>query len=224
MKGEYMPRILVVEDDVPVGDMLEEILCVSYDVVRAYSGSEALLAARAQKPDLVLLDLMLPGKSGEEILDDLLPTPVIVVSAKPDPEQKADLLFRGASDYVTKPFYPKELLARVAAQLRPKRVVQNESLCFNGVTLDVALLTALGPDGKAKLTRTECAILRLLMSEPNVVFAKSVILDRLADDTPDGTETSLKMHVSNLRRKLRDVGVPDYIESVWGIGYRLAEP
>lgn len=218
-----MPTILVVEDDVPVGDMLEEILQSTYNVVRAYSGSEALLAAKAQEPDLVLLDLMLPGKSGEEILEDLLPTPVIVVSAKPDPEEKADLLFRGASDYVTKPFYPKELLARIAAQLRPKRAVHNEELFWNGVTLCVSLLYAQGPDGKTKLTRTECAILRLLMSQPNAVLAKSVILDRLADDTPDGTETSLKMHISNLRKKLRDIGAPNYIEAVWGIGYRLAE-
>lgn len=218
-----MARILVVEDDAVVGDMLEEMLRPSYEVTRAYSGSEAVLAMASAHPDLVLLDLMLPGRSGEEILDELLPTPVIVVSAKPDPEQKADLLFQGASDYVTKPFYPKELLARIAAQLRPKHPLQNPELEWAHVRLNTALLTAQGPDGSAHLTRTEAAILRLLMLEPHTVMAKSILLERLADETPDGTEASLKMHVSNLRKKLKGIGAPDYIEAVWGIGYKLRD-
>lgn len=218
-----MARILVVEDDVTVGDMLQEMLTPAYDVTRAYSGTEALLAASSDAPDLVLLDLMLPGRSGEEILEELLPTPVIVVSAKPDPEQKADLLFRGASDYVTKPFYPKELLARIAAQLRPKRQAQIPELSWAGVRLNTALMTADGPDGQVHLTRTEGAILRLLMTDPGVVLAKSILLERLADESPDGTEASLKMHVSNLRRKLKSIGAPDYIDAVWGIGYKLRD-
>lgn len=218
-----MARILVVEDDVPVGDMLQEMLSPTYEVVRAYSGTEAVMAAASIRPDLVLLDLMLPGRNGEDVLEDLLPTPVIVVSAKPDPEQKADLLFRGASDYVTKPFHPKELLARIAAQLRPKTQAPPAELSWAGVRLDPALLTAAGPGGEVHLTRTENAILRHLMTDPRAVLAKSVLLERLADDTPDGTETSLKMHVSNLRRKLKGIGAPDYIEAVWGIGYKLRD-
>lgn len=216
-----MSKILIVEDDMHVGNMLEEILRAQHAVVRAYSGTEALLAVRAAQPDLVLLDLMLPGASGEDILPKILPTPVIIVSAKPDPEQKAQLLLSGASDYISKPFHPKELVARVAVQLRRTPAVP-ASLDCRGIALDPELLTIRGPSAEVRLTRTEAAILRLLFMEPARVFSKSAILERIAADTPDCTESSLKMHMSNLRRKLRQAGAPDdIIESVWGIGYRL---
>lgn len=216
-----MSKILIVEDDMHVGNMLEEILRAQHAVVRAYSGTEALLAVRAAQPDLVLLDLMLPGASGEDILPKILPTPVIIVSAKPDPEQKAQLLLSGASDYISKPFHPKELVARVAVQLRRTPAVP-ASLDCRGIALDPELLTIRGPSAEVRLTRTEAAILRLLFTEPTRVFSKSAILERIAADTPDCTESSLKMHMSNLRRKLRQAGAPDdIIESVWGIGYRL---
>lgn len=216
-----MSKILIVEDDMHVGNMLEEILRAQHAVVRAYSGTEALLAVRAAQPDLVLLDLMLPGASGEDILPKILPTPVIIVSAKPDPEQKAQLLLSGASDYISKPFHPKELVARVAVQLRRTPAVP-ASLDCRGIALDPELLTIRGPSAEVRLTRTEAAILRLLFMEPTRVFSKSAILERIAADTPDCTESSLKMHMSNLRRKLRQAGAPDdIIESVWGIGYRL---
>ena len=216
-----MLKVLVVEDDAHVGSMLEELLAPHYQVVRAYSGTEALLVLDAEKPDLVLLDLMLPGASGEEILERILPVPVIIVSAKPDPEEKADLLLRGASDYVSKPFYPKELLARIAVQLR-QHAARPAGLTHAGVRLDPDLGTARGPAGEVRLTRTEAAILKLFLMDPQRVYSKSMILDQISADTPDCTESSLKMHISNLRRKLRDIGAPDpYVESVWGIGFRL---
>lgn len=219
-----MSKILVVEDDEHVGAMLEEILRPCYDVVRAYSGTEALLAMPSVRPDLVLLDLMLPGAAGEDVLPQILPTPVIIVSAKPDPEQKAELLLQGASDYIAKPFHPKELLARVAVQLRQSPVPDRAVRCGN-VTLDADLLTAAGPGGDVKLTRTEAAIARLLFAAPERVFSKSMILEAISSDTPDCTQSSLKAHISNLRRKLREAGAPEgMIASVWGIGYRLAAP
>lgn len=219
-----MKKILVVEDDPHVGNMLEEILSPQYRVMRAYSGTEALLAMKAEKADLVLLDLMLPGASGEEILEKLLPTPVIVVSAKPDPDKKAELLFRGASDYVSKPFYPKELLARIAVQLRSDAPAAKDGATHGGITLEADLLTIDGPGGTVRLTRTEAALLGLFFAEPSRVFSKSAILDRISLETPDCTESSLKMHISNLRRKLREAGAPDpYIESVWGIGWKLSD-
>lgn len=218
-----MAKILVVEDDVDVGNAVEEILSGSYEVARAYSGTEALLCAKMEAPDLVLLDLMLPGLSGEEALPKLLPLPVIIVSAKPDPEEKAELLFLGACDYITKPFYPKELLARVAAQLRRPAAEAAAARTYGGVSLDADTHTVRGPGGTDKLTRTESALLKLFMSDPGRVFAKSVILDRISLDTPDCTESSLKMHISNLRKKLRGIGAEDYIESVWGIGFKLRD-
>ena len=119
-----MSKILVVDDDLHIGNLLEELLTASgYQVTRAYSGTEALLLLDTCCPDLILLDLMLPGLSGEEILPQIEGIPVIVVSAKAGIDQKVDLLLGGAADYVTKPFDTKELLARVAVQLAKARFI-----------------------------------------------------------------------------------------------------
>lgn len=220
-----MKRILIVDDDLYIGDMLEEVLTKEgYSVLRAYSGTEALLAVSAQTPDLVLLDLMLPGLQGEEVLPRLSGVPVIVLSAKAELDHKVELLLGGAADYVTKPFEVKELLARIQVQLRqsfPKGV--DRPLSANGLTLDPNTRQAAAGETVIRLTRTECAILKLLLSNPKQVIAKSVMLDRISLDTPDCcTEHSLKQHISNLRKKLRDIGSPVTVEAVWGIGFRLA--
>lgn len=220
-----MKHILIVDDDIPIGDLLQEALeREGYRVSRAYSGTEAVLLLSGARPDLVLLDLMLPGLRGEEVLPKITGVPVIVVSAKVDVEGKVDLLLGGAADYVTKPFALKELLARVAVQLR-KGPGQGEAapLLFEDLALspDARAVTVGGAE--VHLTRTEYAILKLLMQNPAQVIPKSVLLDRIAQDTPDCTETSLKMHVSNLRRKLREPEGRDYIEAVWGIGFKLRQ-
>ena len=221
-----MKRILIVDDDAHIGDMLEEtLLREGYAVTRAYSGTEALLLLNQSRPDLVLLDLMLPGLSGEEVLPRIQGVPVIVVSAKLDVQDKVKLLLGGAADYLTKPFDVQELLARIAVQLRKNSASSgNALLSFGELTLDPASLCA-SVNGRhpVKLTRTECAILKLLMANPRQVFTRSVLLDRISLDTPDCTERSLKQHVSNLRRKLMDAGGPDCIETVWGIGFRLCD-
>ena len=117
-----MKKIFVIDDDVYIGDMLEEILTKEgYSVSRAYSGTEALMLLSGNKPDLVLLDLMLPGLSGEKVMEKIKDIPVIVVSAKIDVNDKVNLLLGGAADYITKPFDAKELLARIAVQLRDKK-------------------------------------------------------------------------------------------------------
>lgn len=217
-----MKHILIIDDDIHIGNMLEELLTgEGYRVSRAYSGTEALLALSATKPDLVLLDLMLPGLSGEEVLPRIKGIPVIVVSAKVDVENKVDLLLGGAVDYITKPFDTKELLARIVVALRRASAEDSAVLTYSDLTLDTrSHILTLG-EREIRLTRTEFAILKLLMQNPTQVMAKSLLLDRIANDTPDCTESSLKIHVSNLRKKLRDVGGKDYIESVWGIGFRL---
>lgn len=221
-----MKCILIVDDDPYIGDMLEEALVKEgYSVLRAYSGTEALLAVSVRKPDLVLLDLMLPGLRGEEVLPRLSEFPVIVLSAKADLDHKVELLLEGAADYITKPFEIKELLARIQVQLRGKPLnVSPRPLSSCGLTLDPDTRLATVRGTVIRLTRTECAILKLLLSNPGQVIAKSVILDRISLDTPDCcTENSLKQHVSNLRKKLRDAESPVTIEAVWGIGFRLAE-
>ncbi|MCI8373114.1 MAG: response regulator transcription factor [Lachnospiraceae bacterium] len=218
-----MKKILIIEDDPYIGTLLEEALSKeNYLVSRAYSGTEALLVLSGAKPDVILLDLMLPGLSGEELLPKLQGIPVIIVSAKVDIDQKVDLLLGGAADYITKPFSTKELLARIAVQLRRAAAIPADTaLTFDEITLRPDTHTATINASEVHLTRTECAILKLLMQNPTQVLTKSLLLDRLSEETPDCTESSLKMHISNLRRKLRECNNKDYIEAVWGIGFKL---
>lgn len=218
-----MKTILIIDDDIYIGNMLEETLTKEgYRVFRAYSGTEALLLLANTKPDLILLDLMLPGLNGEEVLPQLKGIPVIVVSAKVDVENKVELLLGGAADYVTKPFNTKELLARITVQLRNAASSGAAStLIFYELTLntDTHIVEVCG--NEVKLTRTEYAILKLLMQNPGQVVTRSLLLDRISEDTPDCTENSLKMHISNLRKKLRGINGKDYIEAVWGIGFKM---
>lgn len=171
---------------------------------------------------MVLLDLMLPGLSGEELLPKIKGIPVIVVSAKVGIDDRVNLLLGGAADYVTKPFDMKELLARITVQLRSGS--DNSSVLTVG---DLVLNTAsheLSVQGNpVHLTKTEFAIIKILMQNPTQAIAKSVLLDRISLDTPDCMESSLKVHISNLRRKLREVCGKEYIEAVWGIGFKLCE-
>ena len=223
-----MKRIAVVDDDVYIGDMLEELLTrEGYQALRAYSGTEALLLLEEQRPDLVLLDLMLPGLSGEEVLPHLEGIPVIVLSAKAEVEGKVSLLLGGAADYLTKPFDTRELLARIAVQLRGGHRRQDSGgpglLRYKDLTLDTDARTVEAEGVPVRLTRTEFAILKLLMQNPRQVIPKSRLLDQLSEETPDCVESSLKVHVSNLRRKLREAGAGECIESVWGIGFKMAE-
>lgn len=237
-----MKKIMVTEDDAYIGNLLEEaLLGEGYQVLRAYSGTEALLLLEKEKPDLILLDLILPGLSGEELLKRIREwqIPVIVVSARAGTEDKVKLLLDGASDYVTKPFEVKELLARIVACLRQSQmgsgqagqVLESGDLVMDLVSREVRIRQ----EGSAQsasfttdaawcvvaLTKTEFAILKLLLLNAGQALSKSVILDRISQETPDCTDSSLKQHVSNLRRKLREAGGREYIESVWGIGFKL---
>ena len=219
-----MKKIAIIDDDIHIGNMLEELLRGNgYDVLRAYSGTEALLLLSQSKPDLILLDLMLPGLSGEEVLHQIQGVPVIVVSAKVDVQDKVKLLLDGASDYITKPFDTAELLARITVQLRKTNIVASEVIDVGDLRLDLTSHQVTVEGIELRLTRTEYAILKLLMQNAGQVIAKSVMLDKINHDTPDCTESSLKQHISNLRKKLRDSSGKDYIESVWGIGFMLSE-
>lgn len=218
-----MQTIWIIDDDAAIGDLEQELLeRAGYAVRRAYSGTEALLLLKDSRPDLVLLDLMLPGLSGEEVLPQLRGIPVIVVSAKAAVQDKVGLLLGGAADYLTKPFDTAELLARVAVRLRERAASPlGEVYTCGRLSLDTASHTVLAAGEPVLLTRTEYAILKLLMQNPGQVLAKSTLLDRISADTPDCTERSLKQHVSNLRHKLAAKIGEDCIEAVWGIGFRL---
>lgn len=222
-KLNILKKILIIDDDLHIGNGLEEILTrEGYSVSRAYSGTEAILVLSQFKPDLVLLDLMLPGLSGEEVLPYIKGIPVIVMSAKVDINNKVNLLLGGAVDYVTKPFHTKELLARIAVHLRTFNTFDKpEVLTFGEIELDSDTHIVQIKDKKLKLTRTEYAILKFLMQNSTQVVSKSHLLDRISEDTPDCTESSLKTHISHLRAKLYGASGKDYIETIWGIGFRM---
>ena len=217
--------IAVIDDDVYIGDMIERVLKKEgYLVLRAYSGTEALLLLDQKRPDLILLDLMLPGLSGEVILPKISDIPVIVLSAKVDVQDKVKRLLNGASDYLTKPFEIQELLARITVQFRnKKKEIKTTSLVIGDLKLDMALHELYVGQILVRLTKTEYAILKLLMQNPKQVITKSAMLEQISEDTPDCVESSLKVHISNLRKKLREVNGKDYIEAVWGIGFKLRE-
>ncbi|WP_455530530.1 response regulator transcription factor [Ruminococcus sp.] len=217
-----MPNIMIIDDDQSIGDMLAKVLGdEGYTISRAYSGTEAVMLLSQNKPDLILLDLMLPGISGEEVLKKIKDIPVIVVSAKADTADKVELLLSGAADYITKPFDIQELLARITVQLRRRNGSDEISITAGELTLMCDTMTVLTGKGEVRLTRTECAILKLLMQNSHTAVGKSTILEKISYDTPDCTERSLKQHISNIRHKLQAISGKDYIEAVYGIGFRL---
>ena len=221
-----MKHIFIVDDDIHIGNMLEEVLQrEGYKVSRAYSGTEALLVLSSQTPDLILLDLMLPGLNGEEVLPKIQGIPVIILSAKSETAHKVQLLLDGACDYITKPFDLTELLARITVQLRnaSSQPILRHTLTFQEINLNTETHSVSVQDRPVKLTRTEYAILKLLMENPSQVITKSVLLDRISKDKPDCMESSLKVHISNLRKKLKAITDKDYIEAVWGIGFKMKE-
>ena len=220
-----MARIMIIDDDININDLLYDALTgEGYAVSRAYSGTEALMLLSNETPDLILMDLMLPGLSGEQLLPKIQGIPVIVVSAKADTANKVDLLLGGAADYITKPFEIDELLARINVALRKAGSSESsDTLHFSDITLNIRTHTVSVCGKDAKLTRTEYAILKLLMHKSGQVVSKTAILDDISLDTPDCTEDSLKIHIHNLRRKLKSVSGKDYISAVWGIGFMLAD-
>lgn len=220
-----MFKILIVEDDVSIHNVIEELLKKeNYITYNAYSGTEALLLLEKEKYDLILLDLMLPAISGEKIIEKVKDTPIIVLSAKISSDDKVNCLLSGANDYITKPFDSKELLARMEVQLRSRNKSNNmENLKYKELELLNDNHTLLVSNKKVSLTKTEYVILKYLLLNSNQVITKNKLLDLISIDTEDCDENSLRVHISNLRRKIRDYTENEYIESIWGIGFKIKE-
>ena len=219
-------KILLVEDELDMSLIVADTLCAEgYDVATAADGASGLNKFITEGADLVIADVMMPKMDGVQAtmkLREEKNIPIIMLSAKSEDYDKITGLNVGADDYVTKPFNTKELLARIAVQLRNATAYEKASvLTFEDIAMctDTHSVTVL--EDEVKLTRTEFAILKLFLQNPSQVLPKSLLLERISEDTPDCTESSLKMHVSNLRKKLRDAGGRDYIEAVWGIGFKL---
>lgn len=221
-----METIAVIEDNVLTGDMISDILTQEgFHVLRAYSGTEALFLLKQNNPDLILLDLILPGLDGESVLEHIQGTPVIILSSKAEVENKIALLNEGACDYITKPFHARELVARILVQLRRGSTAgthpMESALHFEDLTLDPLSLKLTVQSRKVYLTKTECVILRLLMSHGFTTLSRDLLLDSISYETPDCTEKSLKQHIYNLRKKLNSVDSTIQIETVRCVGFRL---
>ncbi len=218
-----MSKILIVEDDEDIGAVLQrELAKDGFEVIRAVTGTEGRMML-AQNPDLILMDLMLPGLTGEELLTHIpKETPVIAVSARSSVDDKVSLLSEGCVDYITKPFDIKELKARVNAALRTANGKKTSGRITCGDMLIDTDKHEVTIEGKElKLTRTEYAILKMLVAGKGRVISKSELLDLIKTETPDCTESSVKVHISNLRKKIKELTDTEYIEAVWGIGFKL---
>ncbi len=217
-----MFKILIVEDDISIHNILEEMLKQEgYVIYNAYSGTEALLILKKNTVDLVLLDLMLPGLNGEEILKNINNIPIIVLSAKSALADKVNCLLNGANDYITKPFEKEELLARIKVQLRNN--TRESELSYKDLRLLNDNHTLYVSNSKVGLTKTEYAILKQLLLNTNHIITKSKLLDLISIDTEDCDENSLRVHISNLRKKIRKYSDLEYIESIWGVGFKMKE-
>ena len=222
-----MINILIVEDDKEINNLLCNILSGNqYNCISVYSGRPARDALRTTNFDLVLLDLMLPEISGEELLKDyrhFSNAPVIIISAKDATSVKVDMLRTGADDYITKPFDNEEVLARVESKLRQNRFYSS-SLLTNGPLEFNRESNCCNISGQPiSLTGTEMKILRLLMENPQKLFTKANLFTSVWDEEYNYDDNAVNTHISNLRKKLKSV-CPDkeFIDTVWGIGYKLA--
>ena len=225
-----MENILVIEDDSHISELLCALLKQhGYRPVAAYSGTEALLLLPQGGFSLVLLDLMLPGKPGEEVLAELrarLSIPVIVLTARTDKETTTELLRAGADDYIAKPFDNNELLARIDVQLRRAAPQKPEptQLRHKDITLDLDSFDAFVGGERAGLSKREFEILQLMMSHPNKVFTKNNLYESVWSGEFLGDDNTINVHISKLRGKLHAIS-PDteYIQTVWGIGFKMSE-
>lgn len=228
-----MAHILVVEDDADISRLLCRILTkAGYEAVPAYSGTEAKLRLEMSEPDLILLDLMLPGVTGEEIIsyvrDELKKSiPIIVLSAKNALENKLETMKSGADDYITKPFEPEEVLVRVMAVLRRSGqstgVLKGGELAYKKLTLNENAREAAVNGQGLSLTPHEFEILRILMSRPDKVFSRENLYEQVWENGYYGEDNTVNVHVSNIRKKIAaaDPG-EEYIRTVWGIGFKMA--
>lgn len=224
--------ILVIEDDSDISNMVCDLLEQNgYNTKPAYSGTEALMAFH-NKIDLILLDLMLPGLSGELVLQEIRKhsnVPVIGLSAKSDKESTINMLKSGADDYITKPFNNDELLARIEAQLRRYNQVssnssENNKLTYKDISIDTETYSVKVGDTPINFTKREFLILELLMKYPKKVFTKSNLYERVWNDEFLGDENTINVHISNIRSKLaKSNPSEEYIQTVWGIGFKMSE-
>ena len=233
MVNDKKPNILIVEDDSSINNLIYDALKKhGCDCVQAYSGTEGILNFKNAEFDLVILDLMMPGMTGEELtrqIREINKTPIIVVSAKCSTESRIDLLAMGADDFLSKPFDVKELLARVDVQLRhlsysgKEEEEQTDEMKYKDLILNRSTYEAVLCGKDLQLTRQEYKILELFMLYPSKVFSKQEIYEYAWNDYYMGEDKTINVHISNIRSKMKKITQDEYIDTVWGIGFRLSK-
>lgn len=221
-------KILIIEDDADISAIIAKHLSNNgYDCTQAFSGTEGVMLLDSCLYDMVIMDLMLPGIPGEEIMKLIRnrdrQMPVIIVSARVAVPDKIALLNMGADDYLTKPFDLDELAARVEVQFRKATTAINESVIVYGDwTIDREARTLTVHGDLIPLTRTEYELIELLASHPNKVFTKHELYEMAWDEPYSVEDSTLNVHVSNIRGKLKKSGTDIYIQTVWGLGFKLS--
>ena len=223
-----MPCILIIEDDTDINNSTAQYLrrqgCTC---IQAFSGTEGRLLWQAGGVDLLLVDLMLPGLSGSELIAEIRRssrTPVIVLTAKAELSDKVELLGLGADDYLTKPYQLEELWARILVQLRHASAVPAEAaLRYRDWVLNLEEMTLTAAGQPVGLTAHEFKIVELLAGRPKRVFTKQQIYEAVWQEDYAIEDKTITVHISNIRAKLRPSGTDSYIQTVWGIGFKLSE-
>ncbi|WP_245985530.1 response regulator transcription factor [Oceanobacillus bengalensis] len=220
-------RILIVEDDQEISRLLRVILEKSQmEPVAAYSGTEGLLQLQNNSFDLILLDLMLPGKSGEELIKEIREKsaiPIIVISAKVDIENKVQVLKMGVDDYITKPFHQEEVMARVEVQLRKAsfQPMQPTKMGWRGLKMNIEKRSVTLNERGLQLTNAEFDILVFFINNPERALSKKEIYESIWTGTYYGDDNTISVHVSNLRKKISEITTEEYIKTIWGVGFML---
>lgn len=230
-----MSKILIIEDDEDINQLLCKILKrEGYEVTGAYSGTEGKLRLEQELPDLLLLDLMLPGMKGQEIIEYVRKerqsnVPIIVLSAKTALESKVELITMGADDYITKPFEPQEVLVRVMAMLRRNGMIKEKQsgekaeYCYKNLILNKESRTVTVKGTEIAMTPHEYEILLLLLQQPEKVFSRDALYEMVWSSGYVGEDNTVNVHVSNIRKKISAVDAEEeYIKTVWGIGFKMS--
>jgi DNA-binding response OmpR family regulator len=224
-----MTTVLVVEDEMEIARVVRDYLAdAGFEVIVVGDGSSAVASVRSAKPDLMILDLGLPGRDGLDVAREVRrwsQTPIVILTARGDESDRIVGLELGADDYVVKPFSPKELVARVRAVLRRTRSSgRDEVLRVGDVEIDTAKMQVTAGGRRVELTPTEFEILATLAREPGRVFTRSQLLDAVHGVAIESYERAIDAHVKNIRRKLEPTpGTPRYVQTVHGVGYRFAD-
>lgn len=222
-----MNKILIIEDDITINGLLRSIIEKSgYTADSAYNGTDGLAMGLHREYDLILLDLMLPEQSGEDIIKELRKvstTPIIILSAKGETHNRVELLRLGADDFITKPFDVDEVLLRIQAVLRRTAQQETGEIAFRELAVKTDSKRAFVNGEELVLTATEYTILELLMKNPTRIYSKRSLYEIVMGQAYLQEDNTMNVHISNLRRKIAKHTEKKYIETVYGMGYRLAK-